>query len=195
MNNLNTQEGITGVLNFNKARLSTQFKDSARDKQLKFMDSFHVLRKQVDVGNRQFLVDSTTKKIDGISDFNENKFEPGKVLIVDRIKIAYDKDAGDGKEGDLGYQKTLPAAFRNAKLIFNQDGKLGEYPLSELANKYTGNSIVDDYLILKHPVVLVGGQEFEFELVFAKGTTDTGTDKHYLELTIGGIVVQRSTAA
>ncbi|WP_299681107.1 hypothetical protein [uncultured Tenacibaculum sp.] len=195
MNSLNTQEGISGIINFNKSRLSTQFKESAKEGQLKFMDSFHVLRKQVDVGNRQFLVDSTTNKIDGVSDFDKNKFEAGKVLIVDRIKIGYDKDPSEGKEGVLGYQKALPAAFRNAKLVIDQDGKLGEYPLSELVNKYTGNSVQDDYLVLKHPIVLVGGPEFVFELVFPKGVSDTGTDKHYLELTASGIVVQRSTAA
>lgn len=193
MKDLSSDAVVISLLTHNASRLSQQAKATANSGNIRVIDNFHYVRKQVDVGGTIQLVDTETKATLGVSTISENKLSFDKVAIIDRIKLGYDINANPNMEGAVKYDKALPAAFRNAFLRIRQgDYKFADLPLSELANRYTGNSIKDDYLFLKNPLVLVGGTEFFFELVFPKGAAKTGTDLDYIEVMFGGVDVIRN---
>ncbi|XRE42354.1 hypothetical protein ACIVBQ_000558 [Tenacibaculum discolor] len=187
---------IFAILTFNSERLSAQFQKSLESKKIRVVNSTHILRKQITPGQgtRQ-LVDSNTVRVDGKSDFDKNKLNDDEVLIIQRIRVGYDKHATDsGLETQLLYNKAVPASFRNASFRVRQGGSvLYEMPMSDLVNRYTGNSIEDDYVDLANPIVLVGGTEFDFELVFPEGATPDTVE--YLEYAFTGQKAIRSTAA
>ncbi|CAL2104473.1 conserved protein of unknown function [Tenacibaculum sp. 190130A14a] len=190
-----TNDAILEILRFNEKRLTAQFVTSMNQPNaLKVLNNTSILRKEVEVGAGAIpLVDSNTRKVIGVSDFNENRLANDEVLIVEKIRVGYDVNAASGKETELTYQKTMPASFRNSILRLRQAGiVIGEFPMSDIQNKYTGNSMKDDYLELKHPLVLVGGAEFDFEIVFPSGATQA-TDKEYFELAFDGHKIIRSS--
>ena len=192
MRDLSSKHVLLEILQENGKRLTAQMVESATRGNIRFLDSDHYLRKQVTGGANQQLIDSETKIIDGVSTFKGTQFDPDRVEIIEKIKIGYDTDAAQGKEGALKYQKALSNVYRNAKLKISQSGKLlGEFPFSRLGNKYTGTSIEDDFRKLKHPVVIVGGADFEIEIVFPKGVSNAVTEVEYLELETSGVTVFR----
>lgn len=194
MRNLSSKSVVIETLQENGGRLTSQMVESARNGKIRFLDSDHYLRKLVVGGKNQQLIDSDTKIVDGESTFKGTQFAPDRVEIIDKIKIGYDNHADTGKQGELTYQKALPGIFRNATLLIKQDGQLlGEFPLSRLGNKYTGNSVEDDYRVLKYPIVIVGGTDFEFELIFPKNGQSTATNSEYLEIATSGVSVFRTS--
>lgn len=192
MRDLSSKRVLVEILEENGKRLTAQMVQSATHGNIRFLDSDHYLRKQVKGGANQHLIDSETKIVDGVSTFKGTQFDPDRVEIIEKIKIGYDTDPAEGKEGALKYQKALSNVYRNARLKISQSGKLlGEFPFSRLGNKYAGNSIEDDYRVLKHPIVIVGGADIEIEIVFPKGVNNTVTDFEYLELETSGVTVFR----
>lgn len=193
MRDLSSKKELLEILEENGGRLTSQMVESATSGNIRFVDSDQFLRRGVVGGSTRQLIDSSTVIVDGESTFDGTRFAPDRVEIIDKIKIGYDNDSATGKQGGLTYQKALPAIYRNASLQVSQDGKLlGNYPLFRLGNKYAGNSVEDDYRVLKHPIVLVGGLDYKFELVFPKDAVSTATNNEYLELATSGVSVYRT---
>ncbi|WP_299106048.1 hypothetical protein [uncultured Tenacibaculum sp.] len=187
-------QSILSILDFNKKRLSSQFKESlGQEGGVKILNNTVVLRKEMTVGGTQKLVDSNTKKISGISDFDGNRFKDDEVHIYERVRLGYETHAESGKAAQLMYANKMTASFRNAILRVRQDGVvLGEIPVADIYNKYTGRTMRDDYFELKHPIVLVGGTDYDLEYEFPDGST-SAANKEYLELVFDGHKVVRST--
>ncbi|AUC13681.1 hypothetical protein BTO06_04025 [Tenacibaculum sp. SZ-18] len=192
MRDLSSKRVLVEILEENGKRLTSQMVESATQGNIRFLDSDHYLRKAVVGGSNQQLIDSETRMIDGVSTFKGTQFQHDRVEIIDKIKIGYDSNANENHEGFATYQKALPGIFRNARLKISQGSKLlGDFPLYRLGNKYTGNSIEDDFRVLTQPIVIVGGVDFELELIFPKGYKSNVTDYEYLEIATSGISVFR----
>jgi hypothetical protein len=143
------------------------------------------------IGTQQ-LFDANTKKVVGVSDFSERVLAPSEVLIIEKIRIGYDTNDDAGKEAALTYGKILSTSFRNAVLRIRQNGDVKyEISLSDLQNKYTGDSLESDIVTLNIPVVLVGGADIKLELEFAEGAMPVALKKEYLEFAFKGQKVTR----
>ena len=178
----NQLEHALGVLKANIERVPDSLATAFADKKVKVLSTAIILRKHVAFGGKQPLVDSDTKKVDGVSDFDGNSLVDYRALIINAIKLGYSSDAATGKEASLTYSSALPVAFRNATLKITQGGIIFNYPLSALANPHTGNSLADDVIQLPQSFVIVPKQEFEMELIFPKGATAPANES-YLEFT------------
>lgn len=175
-------ESALDTLRANSDRVPSNLTEAFQDGKVKVLSNVVILRKEVSVGGKQSLVDSDTKKVDGVSDFDGNKLVDYRALIVNAMKIGYSAHADAGKEAELDYKTVLPIALRNSRLKITQGGIIFDYPLSALGNPHTGTNLKDDIVILPQSFVFVPNQSFEIELAYPKGAAIAGANKHYLEL-------------
>ncbi len=193
MKDLSNINNVLGILTDNGGRLSEQMKKSASNGNIRIYDSFNYVNKQIVPGGTLDLVDSETKRVNGVSSFQGTQFPNDRVEIIDRIKIGYQISDKEGQEGALKYDKALTSLLSNSTLKITQGSYfLGEYPLEDLSNKYTGNKIDDDYLYLKNPVVIVGGVDFTIELIAPKDVKSTVADFEYLRFVTSGVQVVKN---
>lgn len=188
---------VFSILNANGSRLNEQFKTSLDEKKIKIVNTVDIHRAEItDVGSTYDLIDNTTERIRGKSDFNKNVLSPDTVKIYTSIRLGYDiSQNASGKEAELKYGSTFSSSFRNARLKITQGGVLLNIPFSELINPYSGNNRSDDYVDLDLPVVLVGNDEFKVQIEFPVGASAHGTMKDYLEVAFKGVETTRSLAA
>lgn len=177
----NQLEQSLSILRANADRVPGSLVQAFQAGKIKVLSNVIILRKEVTVGNTQQLVDSSTKKIAGVSDFDGNILADNRALIVGGIRIGYSTDASAGKEAELEYITALPIAYRNSRLRITQGGIIFDYPLSCLSNPHTGRNLNDDIVMLPQSFVFVPGQEFSMELIAPKNAVIAGTNKHYLE--------------
>lgn len=144
-------------------------------------------------GNFKVLIDSNTKVVEGISDFEGNKLDSEEVFTITGIRVSYDTHADAGKEGALGYRKAMSSTVRNSALKLKQgEVDLFDKELSVLNNNHTVTNIADEIIPLQIPVVLVGGKSFEFSIQYPEGGSPAST-KEYLEVMLVGFVTKRSS--
>jgi hypothetical protein len=187
------------LLGQHSTRLTSEFNDSLTNSKIKPVENEFILRKAVSVGGGAVpLIDSNTKKLRGISDFDANRLASNTALIINGLRLGYATDAATGKEAQKLYDESFTAAFRNARLKIKQDGIVYlDRPISELYNPYKANSTnrQDDYVNLEIPVVLVGNVDFDMEIEFPDGATPVNSKTEYFELALSVVECRRSNAA
>ena len=184
------------ILELHASRLNPAFIDELGESKIKVFPNVNIHRHLVeDIGGSAYqLVDANTKKERGVSDFDGNVLPKDTVLIITHIRVGYKTDANAGMEAKLKYDAKLPISFRNGKLKITQQGsKLQSYPFTDLQNPHTGRNVSDDYVELDIPLVIVGDQEFSFDIEFPRGAV-ASEDKDYLELSFKGLETTRSAA-
>lgn len=184
---------VSRIITANKGRLTGQFKTSLTDEQIKKVDRSLILRKQLEVGNGFKLLDSNTKKEPGVSDYKEVRLDDDQAFIIQRIRIGYDFASEQNKEGFLNYKKNLPNYLRNASIRISQgDKKLSELAIVELANEYRSQTVKGEFFELQEPILLVGGSDLSYEIIYPRGAKHDGKDIPYIELIFGGIELFRA---
>lgn len=184
---------LTEIIKENASRLSADFVSNFSNKKVRPRNFTAILRKQIVVGNTTQLLDSETKRVSGVSDYQGTRLKTGTARLVSGIRIAYGQDDLEGKEGLVNYNTAAPAAVRNGKLIIAQDGTdIIEASLSEVMNN-TASSTQENYWDLDSAVVLTDGQDLEFRLEFPKGAKPHASKKEYFEVATRGIELVRAT--
>lgn len=147
------------------------------------------LRKQISGGSIITLLDTNSRNIPGICNFDTNILNPGRILVFDQIAIGYKSGATTGLEGALSYNSTAPKELQNAIFTISQNGKvIFSEPFGDVHNIGTGVKGEDNYTELKALGLLVDNKPITLQLQFAPGVVlDDSTVKHYIEIRLNGL--------
>lgn len=147
------------------------------------------LRKQISGGSIITLLDTNSRNIPGICNFDTNILNPGRILVFDQIAIGYKSGATTGLEGALSYNSAAPKELQNAIFTISQNGKvIFSKPFGDVHNIGTGVKGEDNYTELKALGLLVDNKPITLQLQFAPGVVlDDSTVKHYIEIRLNGL--------
>jgi len=146
------------------------------------------VKKEISGGGIINLIDANTLNSPGISNFDKNALQTGRVIVFDQITIGYKNDAASGKEGQLSYNTVAPAELQNAIFKISQNGKkVLELPFIDIHNLASGNKREDQYTNLKALGLLVDDKIIEMQLIFPAGVTLPTATKHYISVNISGL--------
>ena len=96
------------LLGQHSTRLTSEFNDSLEKSKIKPVENEFILRKAVSVGGGAVpLVDSNTKKLRGISDFDANRLASNTALIINGLRLGYATDSATGKEAQKFMMRAL----------------------------------------------------------------------------------------
>jgi hypothetical protein len=147
-----------------------------------FESSSIYVRAKISLTGIQELIDSNTKRIEGIS-----STEAGKIIqpaCVDGILVKYaTTTAANGALDNAGladYGSTMPAALRNATLRITQSGgNIQEHLVSSLIEQ--GDATVNDGYALVFPFGVANTDIIGMSLKFPPGAT-ADSDHHYVSV-------------
>jgi hypothetical protein len=146
------------------------------------------VKKEITGGGIINLIDANTLNLPGISNFDKNTLQSGRIFVFDQIAIQYKSDTGSGKEGSLQYNAAAPAELQNAIFRISQNGKkVIELPVVDLHNLAAGNNRADQYTSLKALGLLVDDKTIEMQLIFPAGVALSGATKHYVSISLSGL--------
>lgn len=147
------------------------------------------LRKQISGGSIITLLDTNSRNIPGICNFDTNILNPGRILVFDQIAIGYKSGATTGLEGALSYNSAAPKELQNAIFTISQNGKvIFSKPFGDVHNIGTSVKGEDNYTELKALGLLVDNKPITLQLQFAPGVVlDDSTVKHYIEIRLNGL--------
>lgn len=141
------------------------------------------------------LLRTTNDKVVGVSDFDSNKLEAGVNAAIERIKVAYGKDAtvNNTEIKDIAFSSlasAFPEVLKRAKLIIKQDNKtLLKLPVERFTHGAASQKTQgeEDSLELGTPLVLIEQKPVDIELEFgADSAMVQGADDHYLQVRLMG---------
>ncbi len=120
--------------------------------------------------SRYQLIDSNTKKSDGISTLDGNKFDTGNAFIFDGVATAF-KQGDDGNNlGELAYDAAFPNALRGAFLVITQNGrKVLDIPVADCYVKGTPQAPYEQYIQFPRFLHVADYVNFEMMLHFPEG--------------------------
>ncbi|WP_394760300.1 hypothetical protein [Flavobacterium sp.] len=118
-----------------------------------------------------YVMDSNTKKLVGVTNFDGNKLNAGRHIVIDALKIekatAGTTPAGASFIGDT----TLPKELSNCEFRVVQKGLVPiDFPVNEL-NQPTANQKSTAYRDVSTLPVLVANEEISMEIQFPVGVT------------------------
>jgi|GEM_PF-367801 len=119
------------------------------------------------------LIDGTTEKRVGVTNLDGNKFNKGRYVVIDGLRVL-----GENTATDLGKAKWLSElhpALKNSELRIMQDGVLLDMPVSDLHNEGNGSSNDDDFRDIVTAPIIMPEIEFKYDWVFPKGETVPST--------------------
>lgn len=161
--------------------------DDYKDRKLVLRDAVKYVRQEITVGGRVELLNSSTKKLAGITNLDANKLSDRQNLIISAIALGYGANIAAGKEAAVDYNTTIPVGIRNADLEVKQNGRvIISMPAADAFNQGTGANVSDKYRELSALAFLQEGQEFSIDLVFAAGAVGGGTHD-YVEVSLRGL--------
>lgn len=146
------------------------------------------------------LLDSNTRKIDGVSSFDKTRLEDGVNQAVEKIRFAYGTSATAGGETApelISYSNKyseVPAVLANADLVLTQNGKdILSVPVQRLlvaadSQKPMGEA---DAFELDAIRVLKEKTDIKISLRFPNGRSIGSTANHFIELHFIGAQVSR----
>lgn len=113
------------------------------------------------------LIDSNTKRLVGITNFDGDVLKAGRDLVIDAVKLQYTDVGTLPENADWGQPKALPAALLNSELRLKQSGdNLVDIPVEDIRGF---NS--EDYREISTTPLLKSLETFELELEFPKGVS------------------------
>ena len=146
------------------------------------------VKKEISGGGIINLIDSSTLNSPGVSNFDKNALQTGRILVFDQICVGYKSDSAAGKEGALSYNAAAPAELQNAILRINQNGKkVLELPFIDVHNLAAGQNRADQYTQLKALGLLVDDKTIEVQLIFPTGVTLAAGTHHYVSVSLSGL--------
>lgn len=146
------------------------------------------VKKEIAGGGTIDLIDANTKNLKGICSFDTNKLKQTRAFVFDKISVTYATDATSGKEGELEYSTTLPAALQNADFVVTQDGReVFAKSLRSLTNINTGQNAADDYTSLRGLAYFVDDRQIEIQIRFPDGVALSNAAKHYVYVRFDGM--------
>jgi len=158
-----------------------------KNRKLVLRDTTKYIRQEITFGGRVELLNSSTKRLAGITNFDGNKLNDRVNLIIAAIALGYGTDVAAGKEAEVDYNTTIPVALRNADLEITQNGKkIVSMPAADAFNQGTGANVSDKFRELSALAFLQEGQEFSIDLVFAAGAS-AGAAHNYVEVSLRGL--------
>ncbi|WP_163398160.1 hypothetical protein [Flavobacterium fluviatile] len=169
--------------------LTEQLQSDLNNSRVALDDQTLYIKKQISGGGTIDLIDATTNRVDGICSFDKNILQTGRAFIFDQVSIGYASDAAVGKEGVLKYNSAVPAPLYNAEFLIIQNGKeILRKPVADLHNLAAGNSVNDQYTLMKSLRLLVDNKTIEIKLKFPTGVAMDDTSlKHYVYVRLNGL--------
>jgi len=184
------------VLVAKKGKMTRQMQADFQAKKVRFMDSDINHIAEISTAGGVFdLLRTTNDKVVGESDFDSNKLEAGVNAAIERIKIAYGKDATANNTPISGISfsslaSAMPEVLKRAKLIIKQDNKtLLKLPVERFTHgaASTKTQGEEDALELGTPIVLIEQKPVDIQLEFgADAAMVAGADDHYLQVRLMG---------
>lgn len=111
------------------------------------------------------LIDSNTKRLVGITNFDGDVLKAGRDLVIDSIKTVYTDVGTLPENADWSQAKAFPAALANAEIRLKQRNNV----LIDLPVEDTRAFNSDDYRQIATTPTLKALETFELELEFPKG--------------------------
>lgn len=152
-----------------------------------------IVRKNLGVtpGGIIHLLDATTKKVAGVSDWNGDSTDSLQNLLFDRLKFGYATHADADKEGELDYSTKIPAVLLNANLVIRQNNReVFRRPISAINNNHVGTNLEDDYCDLGEIKYVSDNNTVEMFIELPKGISLAGTDNHYVFVALNGFATK-----
>ncbi|HRB72433.1 hypothetical protein [Flavobacterium sp. UBA4197] len=119
------------------------------------------------------LIDSNTKKLEGITNFDGPQLNANRHWVIDSISIKGDDEAT--AFGKAKWKSALHPALLNSEIRFSQDGTLIDMPVTDLHNVDGIGGLDDDFREMIHAPVVVPNLDMKLEWVFPKGESVPGS--------------------
>ena len=180
---------VLAFLQLVSGSLTEQLQSDLANSRVALDDQTMYIKKQISGGGTIDLIDATTNRIDGICSFDKNILQTGRAFIFDQVSIGYASDAAIGKEGSLKYNVAVPAPLWNAEFLIIQNGKeILRKPVADLHNLAAGQTVDDQYTLMKSLRLLTDNKTIEIKLKFPTGVVmDDSTVKHYIYVRLNGL--------
>ena len=118
------------------------------------------------------LVDANTKKIDGITNFDGNRLNGGRHIIIDGIRYQAENTATT--LGAATWDGTATPAVKNSVLKISQGKEILFVPVSDLLVKDTATSNSDDFREISHLPIIAPDVDYKIEWQFPDGVSVLG---------------------
>ncbi|MFD3001439.1 hypothetical protein ACFS7Z_13790 [Pontibacter toksunensis] len=168
---------------------------------VQFNNGDYYLRSKITAGGILELIDSNTKKVDGLSSFDGRSLEDGVNLALEKVRFAYGTSATVGGATDpvaIKYSTAyadVPAALANADLVISQHGKqilsvpVQRFLLGAASNRPAG---LEDAYELDAIRLIKEKTELSIAIRFPKGATLPDAN-HFIELHLIGSTTGRKS--
>lgn len=172
-----------------KKKFSRQTQADFQTGKLRFLDADLLHSAEITEGGGNYdLLKSTNDKVVGISDLDGDKLEPGVNIAVDRIKLAYGKDAAANNPtaASVSYSSLLsafPVELLRAKLVIKQDSKTKlRLPVERFTQQANSPKVQgeEDCLHLGSLIFLEENKPIEIQLEF-EDAINAAADKHFVQ--------------
>jgi len=152
--------------------LSQSLKDAVNVQDF-FLDPTDLfIKKEISAaGGRYPLLDSNTKKLDGICSFDsDGKMDQNRAAIWNRISIKYGLGTGGDNPGSIDYSTAIPKELANAEIEISQKGRpVLRKAVRSLYAKGTEIEAGADYVNLSSLRLFVDDEDLEINLRFPSG--------------------------
>lgn len=125
------------------------------------------------------LVDANTKRIEGITNFDGNKLDPGRYIVIDGVR-ALAETAASTTVGTANWDSAPQVALKNSELVITQNEEIFRIPANEIFNLHRSNAVnnADDFREISHMPIIKPDAVYKIEWVFPNeggvpGTVDT----------------------
>ena len=117
------------------------------------------------------VMDSNTKKLVGVTNFDGNKLNAGRHVVIDAVKIESATDGTTPVKASFIGNTTLPKELSNCEFRVIQKGLVPiDFPVNEL-NKPSSSTRSTEYRDVSTQPVLVANEEIFMEIQFPVGVT------------------------
>jgi len=173
-----------------KGKFSKQTQDDFKTGKVRFLDADLLHTAEITEGGGNYdLIKSTNDKVVGVSDIDGDRLEPGINIAVDRIKLAYGKDAATNNPtaATVTYSSQIsafPVQLLRAKFVIKQDGKTKlRLPVERFTQSANSQHVqgVEDCLHLGSLILLEEQKPIVFQLEF-EDAMNAGSDKHFIQV-------------
>lgn len=168
-------------------QLQAQFIADVRSQKIGLINETLYLRKEISGGGIINLLDTNSRNVPGICNFDTNVLQAGRIVVFDQISINYKSGATSGLEGALTYNSAAPKELQNAIFVISQNGRVVlSKPFTDIHNIGTGVNANDAYTELKALCLLVDDKPITMQLVFPPNVVLDPATKHYISINLNG---------
>lgn len=113
----------------------------------------------------QPIMDSNTKRLVGLTNFDGNKLNSGKAFVISAIRLSYSTNGNGVEDADWQNEDRLPSELQNAEVVMSQNGMpILSMPLSDLQGfKF------DDYRRIADKPIILPNEPISIDIHFPSG--------------------------